>query len=79
MNELALRPGPGETPEAIQRELERARYRLIESARAVRKDLSFLNGAAAFVKKHPVGCAVGAFAVGALLGALWERRQPEER
>ncbi len=74
MNEIVVRVQPQESAQEIQRELEKARYRVIESARAVREDLGALSGVAAFVKKHPLGCALGAFAVGALLGALWERR-----
>lgn len=75
MNELALRKNGSTAPDELERDVERARLKLMESAAKVREELKPLRVAAELVRKHPYACAAGAFAVGALLGALLKGRQ----
>jgi ElaB/YqjD/DUF883 family membrane-anchored ribosome-binding protein len=75
MNELTVHKNGSAPPEQLERDVERARLRLMESAAKVRDELKPLRVAAEFVRKHPYACAAGAFAVGALLGALWQVRE----
>ncbi len=78
MNELVVRKNGG-VSEELERDVERARLKLMQSAAKVRDELRPLKVAAEFVRQHPYACTAGAFAVGALLGALWQWRQnPKE-
>jgi hypothetical protein len=75
MNEILVRKNGNALPDDLERDVERARLRLMESAAKVREELKPLRVAAEFVRKHPYACTFGAFAAGALLGALWQLRQ----
>jgi len=80
MNELIVRKNGSALPDELERDVERARLRLMESASKVRDELKPLRVAAEFVRKHPYACAAGAFAAGALLGALfqWQKNGEEK-
>lgn len=78
MNELVVRKNGSALPDELERDVERARLKLMESAAKVRDELKPLRVAAEFVRKHPYACAAGAFAAGALLGALFQSRQKEQ-
>ncbi len=79
MNELSVRKNDGAVPEELERDVERARLKLLESAAKVRDELKPLRVAAELVRKHPYACTLGAFAVGALVGAVWQWRvNPKE-
>ena len=75
MNEIVVRKQGDASADELERDVERARLKLMASAAKVRDELKPLRVAAEFVREHPYACAAGAFAVGALLGALWQWRQ----
>ncbi|MFT3836175.1 MAG: hypothetical protein QM723_04145 [Myxococcaceae bacterium] len=78
MNEIVVRKNGSALPDELERDVERARLKLMASAAKVREELKPIRVAAEFVRRHPYACTAGAFAVGALLGALFQSRQNDQ-